>query len=403
MFDAHDFFKNRLSAHMKEISRYLRYIFNGHMAFAIIFFIAALAYYYQAWLAQLPKTFPSAWVIGIAFGLVASYSPVTTLLKEPDLVFLIPVEHRMGPYFRNALIYSFVVQLYLVLVVVAALGPLYFHSFSERTGKMYLLTILVLLIFKGWSLLAHWWMLRIRDVGVRRIDIAVRLLLNVAVFYFVVDGEMLFAGIGTLLFVAKFLYDWGISRKQAGLAWDVLLEKDQHRMQAFYRLANMFTDVPHLKHRVRKRHWLVALLKRVPFSQNATYDYLYRITLVRGGDYLGMYVRLIVIGGLAIYFIPNIWVKLIFGMLFVYMACFQLMTLYQHRRAIMWLDLYPVDKRIRQRALLALLRRLGLVHTAVFTVVFLASAPSYGALFMFAGGVLFTIAFIRGYVQRKIA
>src|SRR5699024_224527 len=139
------------------------------------------------------------------------------------------------------------------------------------------------------------------------------------------------------------------------------------------------------------------------FSQNATYDYLYRITLVRGGDYLGMYVRLIVIGGLAIYFIPNIWVKLIFGMLFVYMACFQLMTLYQHHRAIMWLDLYPVDKRISHCVLLGLLSRLGLVLTSVFNVVFFGSAPIYGAIVMFGGGVLFTIAFIRGYVQRKIA
>jgi len=60
MFDSHAFFKRRLSAHVKELSRYLRYIFNGHMAVAMLFFISALAYYYQQWLAQLSEQFPTS-------------------------------------------------------------------------------------------------------------------------------------------------------------------------------------------------------------------------------------------------------------------------------------------------------------------------------------------------------
>src|SRR5699024_6536825 len=136
----------------------LRYIFNGHLAFASFFLVAALAYYYQAWLAQLPENFPTAIIIGISFGLVVSYSPVRTLLKEPDLVFLIVAEEKMNAYFRNAIIYSFLIQLYLVLLIGAALGPLYMASFPEREGNAYLLTILVLFIFKAANLLINWWM-----------------------------------------------------------------------------------------------------------------------------------------------------------------------------------------------------------------------------------------------------
>ena len=112
MFDSHEFYKKRFSSHLKETGRYLKYIFNGHMAFAILFFISASAYYYQQWLTELPANFPTALIIGITFGLIVSYSPVRTLLKEPDLVFLIVAETKMGAYFRNALIYSFVIQLY---------------------------------------------------------------------------------------------------------------------------------------------------------------------------------------------------------------------------------------------------------------------------------------------------
>src|SRR5690625_3085951 len=238
MFDAHAFFKDRFSAHLKETSRYLRYIFNEHMGVAMLFFISALAYYYRQWLTQLPDDFPTAWIIGIAFGLLVSYSPVRTLLKEPDLVFLIAAEHKMSAYFRDALIYSFVIQLYMILLVAAAFGPLYFAAYPERSGYVYLFSLAIVLIFKVWNLIANWWMLKVRDKGSRNIDQVIRLVLNSAVFYFLIKGDMLLAVIPTVLFVAVFLYDYSVSNKQTGLAWELLVEKDQHRMQVFYRIAN---------------------------------------------------------------------------------------------------------------------------------------------------------------------
>src|SRR5699024_4169823 len=139
MFDSHQLFKERFSNHLKEMNRYLRYIFNGHIAVAMFFLISALAVFYQQWLAQLPENYPVDWIMGISLGLLVSYTPVQTLLKEPDLVFLIAAERKMTAYFRNTLLYSFIIQLYIVLIVVAAFGPLYFHVYTERSGRMYLL------------------------------------------------------------------------------------------------------------------------------------------------------------------------------------------------------------------------------------------------------------------------
>lgn len=403
MFDAHAFFKTRFSAHLRETSRYLRYIFNGHIAIAMLFFISAMAVFYQQWLAQLPDNFPAGWIMGIGFGLLVSYSPVRTLLKEPDLIFLIAAEHKMKDYFRDALIYSFVIQLYLILLVAAVFGPLYFTAYPERPGKMYLLSIAVVLIFKVWNLIANWWMLKVRDVIIRRIELTVRFVLNCAIFYFLINGDVFFAAIATVLFIVLFLYDFSMSGKQSGLAWDLLVEKDQHRMQSFYRFANMFTDVPHLKNKVKKRQWLVSLLNNVQWNKTSTYDYLYRITFIRGGDYLGMYVRLVVIGGLVIYFIPNLWMKLLFALLFLYMSTFQMMTLYNHHRTVMWLDLYPVPEAIRQKSLLKWLMQLAVVQSTLFAVVFLLEQQYLGFLIALLGGVAFNVVFIKGYVKKKIS
>lgn len=402
MFDSHDFFKKRFSAHLKETGRYLRYIFNGHIAIAMLFFISALAYYYQNWLADLPEDFPTAIVMGVVIGLLVSYSPVRTLLKEPDLVFLIAAENKMKAYFRNTLIYSFVIQLYLILLAAAAFGPLYFATYSDRSGNVYLLTLAVILIFKVWNLIANWWMLKVRDQQTRQIDLLVRIVLNIAVFYFIVGGNLLLAGITTALFVLVFLYDLHVSGKQAGIVWDLLVEKDQNRMQAFYRMANMFADVPHLKNRTKKRHWLIAIVSKVPFTQKHTFDYLYRISFVRSGDYLGMYIRLIAIGGLFIYFVPNLWMKVIFSILFLYLSSFQMMTLYQHHRTVMWLDLYPVDLNMRKTALVKIIYQLTIAQTVVYSLLFLVMQWYLGFIVALAGGIVFTFIFINGYIKRKL-
>lgn len=401
-FDAKVLFRQRLSRHLKELSRYLRYIFNGHIAFALLFFISALAYYYRGWLENLPEQFPSALVIGVIFGMIASFSRVHTLLQQPDLVFLLPAEHKMWPYFWGTFAYSFLSQLYLVLLAAAALGPLYFASNPGRPGSTYLFMILVLFIFKAWNLASSWWMCRSRDGRIRRTEQIMRLLLNVLVFYLFAKGEMVLAGAATIVFIVLFLWVRHWAGKQPGIHWELLVEKDLHSMQSFYRFANLFTDVPHLASKVRRRDWLSVLFKNAPFEQRASYDYLYRLTFIRSGDYFGMYARLIVIGALAIWFVPNLTMKLLFVLLFLYMSLFQMMPLYSEHRTVLWIELYPVKESVRLQALLHLMMRLALVQTVLFALVFFVLGLWLQALITLAGGVLFSYVFINGYIRNKL-
>ncbi|ARI78099.1 ABC transporter permease [Halobacillus mangrovi] len=404
MINAKELWTRRFSEHMKETSRYLKYIFNGHIAFAMLFFISALAYYYQQWLLDLPENFPTAVITGFAFGLFASYSPVRTLLKEPDLVFLLPAEFQLNDYFKRCLYYSFIVQLYVVFLIAAALGPLYFATFPELGTEYYLMMIGVVLIIKGWNMLSNWWMLKERNPRIRWTDQIVKAVLNVVIFYFLSKGEWVFASIVTVLLVVVVLYTYTLARQKAGLAWDLLVEKDQQRMRTFYRIANMFTNVPHLKNTVKKRHTLVrALVSQIPYRQDRTYTYLFRITFTRSSDYLGMYFRLVIIGGLAIWFVPNVWVKIAFAILFLYLSAFQMMTLWNHHRTIVWLDLYPVRQEWKQQALLQWLRQLMLFQTFLFGLLFLLQWNPLGLAIVWAGGSLFSFAFINAYVKPRLS
>lgn len=401
MFNANELFKTRFIQFMKETSRYLKYMLNGHIMVAMLFLIVALAVYYQQWLAQLPDNFPSAWVIGLLFGFIASYHPVRTLLKQPDIVFIIPAERNMDTYFRKSLIFSYVYTIFLSLFVVAAVSPLYFHSFAERKASSYLWLIVILFLFKVGNLLANWWMLKISDKRTRFIDQFVRFLLNSANFFFLISHEMILASVTTILMAGIIVYDYYLSAKEPGIAWELLIEKDQKQMQAFYRIANLFTDVPHIKPTIKKRQWLVSIVKRLPFMHKYTYDYLYRIAFARSNDYLGMYIRLTIIGGLIIYFIPHLWMKVLFALLFLYLTAIQLTTLYYHFRTNMWLDIYPIDQSLQKQAVIKLLFQLILIQSIIFCIVPLIMLELEASIMIIGGGLIGNYLFTRIYLPRK--
>lgn len=372
MLDAKKLFQERLNNHFKQLSRYLRYIFNGHIAVAIIFLISAMAVFYQEWLKMLPENFPASLVIGFLFGWIATYNPIRTLLKEADLMFLVVAEHQLYPYFRRTLLYSFLTQIYMVFLLVAVLGPLYFHVYDHRSGKVYLLTMIALLAIKGWNLLMNWWTLKVQQKTFYHIHLFVRFLLNVSIFIFLIDQQMFLTTVMTFLLISIFLYTYYIQGKFPGLVWQDLINIETRHLQFFYRIANLFTDVPQVKAPVKRRQWLTYFVQRfVPLQRNHTFDYLYRLSFIRSSDYLWMYLRILIIGSLAIYFIDLLWLKVGFVLLFIYMSSFQLLTLYRHHRTILWLDLYPVPLEDRQKAFMRLIYTLTLFKTFIFSLVFL--------------------------------
>lgn len=403
MFNSTTLFRERLSAHVKELSRYLRYILNGHTAIAMVFLISVLAVYYQQWLAQLSPSFPAPAIIAVLFGLLASFTPINTLLKEPDLVFITVSEKKMLSYFRSSLIYSFIVQLYLVFLVVAALGPLYFHAFPERSGRVYLFTLLILLIIKVWNLIIYWLMLKVRHTPTRIIHHIIRSLLTIGLFYYLIIANYIFASIFTVALFIAFIVDYIISAKNVGINWELLIEKDRNQKQFFYRMASMFVDVPHLKSRVKRRKLLTSVVNnKIPFQQKKTYNFLYWLTFLRSGDYLQMYIRLIIIGSLFVYFIPNDLLKLTFSILFIYMSNFQMISLYHHHRMIVWLDLYPVPYKNRLNSFLSLLVILTAIQTGIFAIIFVLQFDIVFAILSLIIGTTFNVLFNFKYVKGKI-
>src|SRR5699024_2531698 len=154
------------------------YILNGHTTIALLFLISVGAVYYQQWLSTLPDGFPYAYVLGIAFGLAVTITPIQTFLQEPDLVFLIVAECNMKPYFKRTKLYSYVIQLYLILLVAATFIPMYSNGYLERSLTSFLVILFTMLNFKYINMTLSWWMLKIRQASIHRIDTLIRFCLS---------------------------------------------------------------------------------------------------------------------------------------------------------------------------------------------------------------------------------
>ncbi|WP_017754279.1 ABC transporter permease [Calidifontibacillus oryziterrae] len=402
MIDVNKLWKTRFQLYVKETRRYLKLIFNDHFKFVLIFAIGGGAYYYQSWLKTMPQTFPIEIILALIIGFVLTGSSILTFLKEADIVFLLPIETQLKSYFNRSLALSFLFHFYILVFTVAALGPLYFHKEGTSISE-YLILMLIFVILKGINIMVRWYIQFFPDMKTGRFDKLIRFTLNVSLVYLLVSGaSWIFpAAIGTL-FIALLVY-FLFATKGKGLKWECLIELEAQRMMTFYRIANMFTDVPKYKERVKKRHYLDWIANRLPFEQSATFSYLYYRTFIRSSDYFGIYVRLLVIGAILLYFLPLVISKLAVLMLFIYLSGFQLLTLARHHSTKIWMDLYPISAEIRRSNFLKMLFELLVVKCFLLAFVILVTGDFLLAFLAIGIGLLFTYYFVFSYVKNKLA
>ena len=392
--------KERFRHFLKEVRTYSKYVFNDHLKFIFVFIIGAGAYYYQQWLQTLTSSFPTALVMAVLIGLVLTAGSIQTLLKEADLVYLLPVEEKLKPYFTKAFLFTFMIQLYIIAIVAAVLAPLYFQQ-MKQTGAGYIWIVLAFVIVKAWNLFVAWEKSFLTDQNIQRADWFIRFILNGLFVYFLVERTSVLVIGGIVLLMVLYLAIMHQMVKGKPLNWEYLISEEGKKMMLLYRIANMFVDVPALKERVSRRKWLDFILSII--GEKRTYLYLYTRTFLRSGNYFGLYVRLLALGGVILYFIPFLYGRFIVSFIFLYLIGYQLLTLWKHHRMKIWLDLYPVKVDEKKKDFLTLLNAILIIGSVIFTVIFALATKDFmmtGILLIVS--ILFSIGFVYQYGAKRI-
>ncbi|KAB2337137.1 ABC transporter permease [Cytobacillus depressus] len=401
MFDEKNLWKDRFNKRIKEISRYSRYIFNGHIVIVMIFLLGTAAYYYQEWLKTVPDNFPAAPIMAIILALLLTYSPIFTFLTDADRIFLLPLENKLSHYFRRSIIVSFCMHVYLLFMGLGVFMPMYARV-NDGDFKKYLPFLFAMILMKALNISIHWKTLYFTETKVHLFDSIVRYAIN-TVFLF-----LLFSGAGimflmpevVLLLVLSIFYDRNIMEK--GLKWERLIELEERRMTSFYRLANLFTDVPQLRNEVKRRKWLDWVFGKLPFGQNETFNHLYLRTFLRAGDYLGLFIRLTLICIGVVYFISFGLGQALVAVLFIYLTGFQLIPLWNHHQSKLWVLLYPLKEEFKEKAFKKLLSQVLYLQSFILAIAIFMKGDGLAAIITLLAGCGFAYIFTNIYVTKKL-
>lgn len=397
-----ELWNKRMKEYWNMAIRYLRLIGNSGFLFTIYLAIIVGSYYYSELLKWLPEGFPAAIFLALVTSILLTKSPLRTFLKEGDIVFLSPVEGRLANYFRASFFYSLLVQSFVIVLVIVLLTPLYRH-FIVDDANVLVFVVIVLFISKAWNLLVQWEEARLQFRSSRTAHIVLRFFVNGTLSYLLYVQATIYFIIAVLGLKAFLLLFYYLNfKKRHSLKWDYLIDVEERMVMSFYRIANMFTDVPKLSTKVKGRRVLSSLTKFLSHKEENVYSYLYLKSFIRANDYFGIYTRLLVIGIVLLFYVQVNFGAVFVGLLISYMSLLQLSTLWNHHRLKLWVDLYPISMDIRMWSFSKVLFSLILVKVIIFTMtIFIATNNIVETTLLFTLGIIVSYVYSFVIFHRK--
>ncbi|MDE5414982.1 ABC transporter permease [Alkalihalobacterium chitinilyticum] len=403
MKDVGQLWSSRLKSYWEIAIRYLRLIGNSGFLFTIYLLIIVGSYYYRHFLDWLPQTFPAVLFFVIVSTFLLTRGAVRTFVKEGDLVFLLPMEGRLQPYFRSSIIYSSILQNFTLIVIFFILAPI----FAERINSSFSYFLVVLLILAGakvWNLLCHFEEQRLASSRERIYHIVLRVAMNASFSFFLfVEGSWVFLLAVAVIMLGVYLIYYRKLQRNHSIKWEQLLSIENKMLTLFFRVANMFTDVPSLKSSFKKRRWANAIVTRIPYKHKHTFDYLYTRAFLRSNDYFGIYIRLIIVGTIILLVLPDGIVRYLLYFVFIYMSGLQLSTLWKHFYKAIWVDLYPIQAKDRQQSFLRLIFiLLSIKATVLVALLVMFAEVNMVTLILLPLGLAFSYAYSFHWMHRKV-
>ncbi len=349
MNDFREMWGKRFFHYMRELQQYMQYIFTGHLAIVLVFAIGAGGYAYSEWLKEVPLDFPAALLTALVIGGALVYSPPVTLLKPADIVFFLPLEKQLPDYMKKALKWSKVSQMPLPLILFIVALPLL--SATETASTSVLLWLAVFVVILKWMFVETEFLVHFARSG-QGIwqDRFIRFIISGLLIYFWLSPYFYIIVIPAIA-LAFYMAYWRKQTASKPFPYEHFISLEQNRMMRFYRFANYFTDVPHLKGKMSRRAWLGMFMRPPEFGKTMSQAFLIRRTFLRTDDIFWLWVRLTAISVVATYFITIPVAILLFVAALAFASSIQLIYALRSGDEFRMDRLFPEPKAYRTNAI----------------------------------------------------
>ncbi|WP_277630214.1 ABC transporter permease [Atopococcus tabaci] len=397
-----DFWKKRERTHQKKLFKYLKYVFNDHFVLLLLLILGAGGYGYSEYVKTLSPeaVFPRIviWLLLFAALFVGRFA---TLLQPADMVFLLPLETEMGRVMQKLKRRSFILPASLLLLGSAAAMPL-LVALGEAEFSHWLVVAGTLWILKDSEL--DWQAASLKIASKRRKN---QCAVGIYGLFLLVLFLMVFVSVWTGLPVALagnvgLRYFYKKVHQSNRLQWEEAIQTEKARLQRIYRFINLFTDIPALTDRPKRRKWADAFIQRIPTQKNSPYLYLYLRGFVRGSSYSGLFFQLTGIGAVLIWLVDWTEIGIAIGVIGLYLIGFQLIPLYYHFDESLLLRLYPLVASGKIAAVQKVLLLLLLITSGLFWAAGWISLGFMNSLYLLLAFSVFSCLFVGLYVPYRL-
>ena len=371
----------------RQLLKYLRYVFNDHFVLALLFILGALAYNYSNFLKNAALVATLSWtkpLIAILLLACLSLGTLATFLQKADTVFLAAKEGSLVTYLKRSLKYSSVISLCEQLIIYLICCPYLRIVFNFSLCQLAALGLSQLILKELWLYLEYLASFSQRSKSQNQLLLGITAVIVFVGVYFPYFGLLVI-----VLFAGGCYYYFKV--ETSVVRWWFLVEKETERMMRLYRFFNLFTDVSVVVTKAKRRKYLDFLLPHRP-----TYSFLYMRGFLRSSDYLGMYLRLLLLGAALLYFVANYYLVFILAGLFLYLIGIQLFALEERYQEIVFTYMYPIDTKQRQHEYSGVLFKILVPVSIIFSAVILISQHN---VYLFS--LLLLILLLEAYLISK--
>lgn len=379
----------RVQEFYRKMFRYYS-IIGANVVYFFLIISSIFIYYFNLFLQWIPPQISVEGILSLFVTFILIQTKVRTFIKRADIVFLLPLEWKLKPYFIKSLVYSFVIDVIKLLSFITVFLSLFLKTiYLDFSILFFIVGIVAHNILMKWD---EQWLENHVQFVVHRLN---RFFSIYLMCYYLFKNDWIFAFV---LMSVNFVYLIYFIGEKRNLNWHWLIEEEESALLKNFKFINFFMDVPNLKRSFRNRRFLTMILKRcIPYSQSSTFVYLYSHLFVRYNDYFYLYLRLTVIGMLVSYAMPiSGW---IFNLLILFMTGFQLIPL-QHEIKQSAL-IYPISESQKNDSFLKFV--LFVLYAQFFILYFAMFIHTFTAkIYYLVIGSLFVYVFVYFFVSKRV-
>lgn len=393
-----DILKDRQKTFLNQSLKYLRLVFNDHFTVLLLFLLGAGSFFYRNLLDQVnPQMTWLKVFMGLIFaGLVLMGQPASHLL-EADKLYLLPKLGGFKDQYR-----SFAKQLFVGKVFILGLALFIMSPLIAATSQFLRVDFLALAI-----LLFFWQGLRIYDQVAKRLvasDSSSVLMGGgawLSLTAALLNNWLLSLGIFAVLVIFSVLQNRQSKDVELSYALVHLINLEQDRKQRLYRFFSLVTDVPEVESGPIKNKVVTAMINGLFPSHGNRINFLVSRLVFRQAAYFHLLIRLTIIGSLLLFFANDLYLTLIFAILFHWLILYQLLPVVKEVKSqtkfMVWLE----DRKILLKGMQFFFIRLSVIIMIIFILATSLTSWRHGLVLLILE-LVFTIVFVYLYLPKRL-